>query len=197
MFKTCSALVLASRSPRRRELLERLGINFTQMSADIDEIRKPDENPADFVIRMAREKAFSIVGSAGKSWILAADTIVVLESEILGKPDGPVAAERMLQRLSGRSHRVLTAFSLLSPDRRQVIDEISRARVDIAPLTMDLISTYVAQGEPLDKAGAYAIQGQGSFFVERVDGCPTTVIGLPMPVLIPHLIRCGVIAVDR
>ena len=194
MFKTLVPLVLASQSPRRRALLTQLGIEFVPACSDIVEKRRQGETPRQFVSRMAEEKAFSLVSSYPDAWLLAADTIVVFEGGILGKPDSPAEAVAMLERLSGGWHQVFTAYSLLSPGAQEKLVEVDMARVRIAPLNREFISAYVAHGEPLDKAGAYALQGIGGSVVEALEGCPTTVIGLPMPRLMLRLLERRVIA---
>ncbi|HET9210525.1 MAG TPA: Maf family protein [Thermoanaerobaculia bacterium] len=183
-------LVLASASPRRRELLGGLGLRFEVRSADVDETPHPGEEPEAYVVRLAREKAAAVARPG--ELVLAADTTVVVDGEILGKPVDADDARRMLRQLAGREHEVLTGIALFEvlsevlaaarnghPEKTAARADLSRVR--IAPLTDEEIDWYVATGEPMDKAGAYGIQGLGSLFVEAVDGNYTNVVGLPVP----------------
>lgn len=176
-------LILASGSPRRRDLLERAGIPFEIQAADIPEVRAPDEAPVEFASRLARGKARAVaerVGGPPSRWVLGADTIVVIDSDVLGKPVDPNDAVRLLSRLVGRTHTVVTAVAL----RRSTDDECRElaveSRVHMAPAERSEIVRYVETGEPLDKAGAYAVQGRGRRFVTSIDGSETNVIGLPV-----------------
>lgn len=173
--------VLASGSPRRRELLQGLGVRFKVRSADIDETPHPGEAPDAYVLRLAREKARA-AGLPGEL-VLAADTTVVVDGEILGKPEDDADAGRMLRLLSGREHEVLTGVAVLEilEGGDRIASEIARSAVRMARLTPEEIAWYVATGEPRDKAGAYAIQGLGSLFVETVSGNYSNVVGLPVP----------------
>ena len=194
MYKTIAPLVLASQSPRRRQLLNQMGIEFSLAGADIEEFQLPDEKPVDFVDRMARCKALEVASSYPETWILAADTIVVLDEETLGKPKDEVEARGMLARLSGRWHQVLTAFTLHHQAMAKTITRIDLSRVKIATLDAASISAYVSSGEPLDKAGSYAVQGVGGAFVEAIEGSPTNVIGLPLSLVIRELLENHIIA---
>ena len=171
-------IVLASGSPRRGEILSNAGIAFVvEIPAGIDETPAPGEAPRDYVMRLAREKA-SAVTTDPERIVLGADTTVVIEGEILGKPSDAADAARMLRRLSGRSHEVITGICL-SSRRGQIVDAAS-TRVWFTPLSGAEIEAYVASGEPMDKAGAYGIQGLASKFVTRIDGCYFNVMGLPI-----------------
>ena len=170
-------LVLASQSPRRRELLATAGIQFTVRAADVEEIRAPGEPPEEYARRLARAKA-EAAWQGREEIVLGADTIVVLGPEVLEKPRDAANARAMLRRLSGREHTVITAICLRHPGGAEV--DSTATRVRFAPLTDAEIDAYVASGEPMDKAGAYAIQGLASKFVERVEGCYFNVIGLPL-----------------
>jgi septum formation protein len=170
-------LILASRSPRRAELLKAAGFAFTVRVADIDETPRKDESPPDYVLRLAHEKAHAVPRAADEV-ILAADTTVVLNSEILGKPTDHADATRMLTALAGRRHEVITGICLLH--NNHVITDLATTAVWFAPLTPEEIAEYVASGEPMDKAGAYAIQGLASRFVQRIDGEYSNVVGLPV-----------------
>ena len=170
-------LVLASRSPRRAELLTAAGLEFTVRAADIDETPRPGENPNDYVLRIAQEKAQAVVRDEADT-VLAADTIVVVDSEIMGKPKDPKDAIRMLNALSGRRHEVITGVCLLLA--RDIVLDSATTGVWFLPLTEDEIDWYVASGEPMDKAGAYGIQGLASRFIDRIEGSYTNVVGLPV-----------------
>lgn len=161
-------------------ILSELGLAFEIEPADVDESRLPSETPEAYVIRVAGDKARA--RAAPDAVVIAADTIVVLDGEVLTKPENPEDAEQMLARLAGREHDVLTGVAVLDGDG-DVRSELARSRVSIAQMTEDEISWYVGTGEPLDKAGSYAIQGLGSLFVESVVGNYTNVVGLPVPVL--------------
>lgn len=194
MYNTIAPLVLASQSPRRRELLAQMGINFSLTSADIVECQFADEAAADFVLRMAMEKALAVVAEFPDSWILSADTIVVLNDRILGKPEGKSSAVRMLTAIAGNWHQVFTAFTLHHPHRQLSVSHLDISRVKIAPLSAEQVKAYIDTGEPLDKAGSYAVQGIGGAFVESIEGSPTTVIGLPMPMVISELLQNHIIS---
>lgn len=172
-------LVLASASPRRRDLLAGLQLDFEVRSAEIDESALTDELPEDHVLRLARAKAQAVAWPG--ELVLAADTVVVLEGRILGKPADPAEAHQMLSSLTGREHDVYTGVALFEPDRDTLVSATDRSEVRIAALDKDEISWYVSTGEPLDKAGSYAIQGLGALFVEKVVGNYTNVVGLPLP----------------
>ena len=196
MYKTITPLVLASQSPRRRQLLNQMGIEFSLAGADIDEFQHPDEKPVDFVDRMARSKALEVASGYPETWILAADTIVVLDDETLGKPKDKAEARGMLARLSGCWHQVLTAFTLHHRAAAETITRIDSSRVKISSLDTATIAAYVRCGEPLDKAGSYAVQGVGGAFVEAIDGSPTNVIGLPLPLVIRELLKNHIIVLQ-
>jgi septum formation protein len=179
MIPADRSLILASGSPRRRELLEMLGIPFAVRSPDIDETPRTDEQAAAYVGRLAVEKALAV--AAPGELVLAADTTVALNGEILGKPADAEDAIQMLQRLAGRAHQTHTGMALVDGTSGEVL----RTAVDTTQVTMravdiDTLRWYVGSGEPLDKAGSYAVQGIGSVLVDRIDGNVHTVIGLTM-----------------
>lgn len=178
-------LVLASASPRRARLLDQLGFRYEVVPADIDETRMPDEGPAAYVERMARAKAASVPGS-GDEVVIAADTAVVFEGHVLGKPSHPEQARSMLRRLRAKRHEVFTAVTVRRSTSVESLVDVTH--VQMLPMTEEEISEYVASGEPMDKAGSYALQGFGGVFVESVSGSPFTVIGLPIH-LLPRLLR--------
>lgn len=171
-------LVLASASPRRRELLGTLGLAFSCVPADIPEVRAPHEAAEDFVQRLALEKARTVARSRPGAVVLGSDTEVVLDGQPLGKPADRADAERMLQALSGRSHSVMTAVALVQGRREAV--RLVETKVHFRPLSEAEIQAYWETGEPADKAGAYGIQGLGAIFVERLDGSYSGVVGLPL-----------------
>jgi len=171
-------LILASSSPRRRELLTQAGIAFTVQPADIDESHRPGESPIAFTQRLAREKAEAVFAHHPQATVLGADTIVVCDAEILGKPADAADAARMLRLLSDREHQVITGVAIITPQG-------TRTQADITTVTMRKISeeeiqNYIATGEPMDKAGAYAIQGGAAPFVTSIEGDYTNVVGLPI-----------------
>jgi septum formation protein len=174
-------LILASASPRRRELLAQAGFTFDVAAADVPEIRKPGEDPIRFVTRLAREKAEAVLSREAvppDTMILGADTIVLLDEEVLGKPQDAADAARMLRLLSGRTHQVITGVCLAKGRERQRAAEVTFVR--FTTLSDEEIGAYVATGEPLDKAGGYAIQGLAGRWVPRIHGCYFNVVGLPL-----------------
>lgn len=177
------ALILASASPRRRDLLERAGVAFDVRPADIPERPAPGEAPIDLARRLAREKALAVarrVKRLPRRWVLGADTIVVVDGEALGKPSDPAHAVELLTRLAGRRHRVITAVAVVTSDSLEIREIAIESDVVMRPIPEWEIGEYVASGEPLDKAGAYAAQGRGRRFIERIEGSETNVIGLPL-----------------
>jgi septum formation protein len=171
-------LVLASASPRRRELLTTAGFAFDVEVADVDETRQGDESAEVYVRRVAVAKARAVAARRPQDAVLGADTIVVVDGDILGKPVDDAEAVAMLTRLAGRTHRVLTAVAVVAGGR--TVDMVEDTRVSMHPLTQAAIAAYVASGEPRDKAGAYAIQGRASRFIPRIEGSYTNVVGLPI-----------------
>jgi septum formation protein len=171
-------LLLASQSPRRAELLRAAGFDFDIQPADADETLHPGEAPPDYVRRVAEAKARAVIDSAGERIVLAADTTVVVDQHILAKPADAADAARMLRLLSGRQHEVMTGVTLASQGR--VLTRVEVTRVEFAALDGDEIAAYVQTGEPMDKAGAYAVQGVASRFVTRIEGSHSNVVGLPV-----------------
>lgn len=171
-------LILASASPRRRALLETLGIDFSIRAVDVDESRLDGETPAEYVLRIARVKASAHGLPQPGCWILGADTTVELDGVCLGKPDSAEAARGMLERLSGRVHRVYSAVALAGHAGTDT--KISVSRVEFASLATNWIDAYVACGEPMDKAGAYAIQGRAAAWIRSLQGSHSGVVGLPL-----------------
>ncbi len=187
-------LILASASPRRSEILRGLGVSFEIEPAEIDESRLDAEGPEAYVERVARAKAES--RARGGKLILAADTIVIIDGSVLCKPVGPEDATKMLARLAGREHEVLTAVALLDGNSGTLRSSIERSKVRIAAMAPSEIKWYVATEEPLDKAGAYAIQGLGALFVESVQGNYSNIVGLPVPTLYRLISELGYSLLD-
>ncbi len=178
-------LVLASQSPRRSQLLTMLGIPHVVKPAEVQEIRLPREKPAVYAQRLARDKARAVPGR----WVLGADTIVVVEDEVLEKPADPEDAVRMLSRLAGRRHDVITAICLIADGVEYEASDTSA--VFFRPADQATLREYVATGEPLDKAGSYGIQGYGAALVERIEGDFFSVMGLPVRLVLDLLARAG------
>jgi len=193
MYQTLKPLVLASNSPRRKAFLDDLGLNVTIWACDIDETPLPDENPKRYVERMAREKAYAVKGRFPKSYVLAADTAVCLGETILGKPEDDEDAVAMLLSLAGRVHMVRSGICLVSEaDRVHIVLSVA-TEVRFAEFDEAVARSYVGEGESLDKAGAYGIQGKGAFLVEVVVGSYTNVVGLPLVEVVDLLTQHGVI----
>jgi septum formation protein len=186
-------LVLASASPRRSDLLRPLGLDLVVEASGIDEAPRPGEDGVAFARRAATEKAAAVARSRREDWVLGADTVVLSEGAVLGKPRDAAAACRMLERLSGRAHRVVTAVALFAPGAELAEAIAIESEVEFRRLAADEIRHYVATGEPLDKAGAYAIQGGASRFVARVAGSRSNVVGLPVEAVRDLLARHGVL----
>jgi septum formation protein len=182
-------LILASSSPRRQELLQQTGTAFEVHAPHINEDQRPGEEPLEYALRLAREKALAVARHYPHSHVLGADTIVVVDGEVLGKPTDPADAARMLRRLSARAHQVSTAVSLALPDGGADTRSCT-TQVYFRKLTEDEIQHYVAGGEPMDKAGAYAIQGGASRWADRIEGEYSNVVGLPLS-LVTDMLRAN------
>ena len=178
-------LVLASASPRRAELLRAAGFDFEAIPAHVDEAMDAEETPDGYARRVAQLKAEAVAVRAPGRPVLGADTIVVVDHQVLGKPADVDEAKQMLRLLSGRAHIVLTAVCLLNPaaGARRVQTGVARTTVEFAPLSPEEVDWYAASGEPLDKAGAYAVQGLAARFVTRIEGSYSNVVGLPVAVV--------------
>jgi len=185
-------IVLASSSPRRKELLESVGVQFKVIRPESEESLLGSENPKDYVLRLAIEKALSVSRNlAGELLIIGADTIVVVDNEILGKPMDEEEARNMLSKISGRTHNVLTAFSIVDPQNRVLHSEVVSTEVQVKTLEPVEIQGYIKTGEPMDKAGAYGIQGIGAFMIEEIVGSYTNVVGLPLVEVLEALKKLG------
>ena len=181
-------LVLASQSPRRKELLSILGIPFEVIPASIDETPLPGETAEDFVARAAREKGAEVASRVSGSVVLSADTVVTIDGEILGKPADEEDAIRMLRKLSGREHAVYTAVSIINPHTGKILEGLERTRVWFNPLTDEDIRDYLRRENVFDKAGAYAIQGYAGIYIPKIEGNYFNVMGLPLPLV--HELLC-------
>lgn len=178
-------IILASTSPRRRELLELLEIPFTTISANVNEDFDPQLLPQEIVMILAERKAQAVFNEHPESIIIGSDTIVVFQKEILGKPSNPQEAFNMLRKLSGNTHSVLTGVSILSPNKKETF--YCEAFVRFSQLTDEEIKNYVQTEEPYDKAGGYGIQGKAAKFIEAIQGDYYTIMGLPVNALYQHL----------
>ncbi len=185
-----ATLVLASRSPRRRQLLEMLGISHVVDPVEVDELLRPGEDPEHYAIRLAREKARAGSERHPDIWALGADTVVVLDGRVLGKPESPTAAENMLLELAGNRHRVVSAVALARGD--DVRDACDVTSVWIRQMTREGARAYVQTGEPLDKAGSYGIQGLGAVLVDRIEGDYFSVMGLPLRLVVDLMNAAGI-----
>lgn len=184
-------LVLASASPRRQELLEMLGIDLIVEPSGIDESYRPGESAREHALRLSLEKARDVAEKYPGLWVLGADTIVVVDSEVLGKPDGKEDARQMLLKLSGREHVVITAFALVFRQTGMEYSQAVESRVTFNPLEEDELQWYLDTGEPYDKAGAYAVQGRAAAFIKEICGSHTNVIGLPLSEVVEALRKTG------
>ena len=178
-----TTIVLASSSPRRAELLKTIGVEFEIAPSDIQERLHADEAPPDYIIRLARAKVIAVARKRESGLVIGADTIVVLDGRVLGKPEDAEDAEQMLRQLSGRWHAVMTGVALYDIATRREVADYDKTLVRFAQLTDKEIEWYVSSGEPMDKAGAYGIQGLGGLFVEEVAGNYFNVVGLPIPLV--------------
>ena len=188
MGRMIRKLILASASPRRRELLDNAGIVFFVRVAAVDERRGEGEAAVEYVRRLAEWKARAVHREVDE-WVLGADTTVVVNGQVLEKPADAADSRRMLGLLAGKWHEVVTGICLVGPEKTVVDHAVTR--VQFAPLTPGEIEEYVATGEPFDKAGGYAIQGRASRFVERIEGCYFNVVGLPVALVARHLAAAG------
>lgn len=171
-------MILASQSPRRKELLTRVVSEFKVEPATIDEKKQPQETPEAYVLRMAAEKAAKLSKKYPEELILASDTVVVLENKVLGKPQDEKEAVEMLKALSGKTHEVLTSICLQQGTKKAL--QVVKCAVTFYPLTLEEIKAYVETKEPFDKAGSYGIQGQGALLIEKINGDYYAVMGLPV-----------------
>jgi septum formation protein len=187
MVEMVQPLVLASQSPRRKELLEVLGVPFSIVVPLIDESPRVGESPDDYVVRVARDKAKSVALQVSRSVVLAADTVVTIDNEILGKPGDRADAVRMLTRLSGREHQVFTAICVIDQPHDRMREGLEKTSVSFRKLSGCEIEDYIEREDVMDKAGAYAIQGFASVFIPRISGSYSNVMGLPLALVYEFL----------
>ncbi len=190
-------LILASESPRRYELLKQVGLDVEVIPSNVSEEFIRGESPREHVLRLAETKAVEVSSKYPDRWVIAADTIVCINGSILGKPGDQKEAAEMLRRLSDREHLVWTGFSVHHSERGESDRKVIQTAVRMKFLTSAEIEWYVHTGEPLDKAGGYAIQGIGSFMIESIQGSYTNVVGLPLCELIQMLTRLGAITISE
>ena len=189
-------LILASKSPRRSDLLEQAGLKFSVIPSDFDESTVAMSDPDSYVIALAESKAIDISEKHPASWVIGADTIVLIDRKILGKPGSKEEARDMLQRLSGKTHQVLTGYCICCKKKNRFFSETIKTDVRFKKLSDAEIEWYIQTDEPFDKAGAYAIQGLGTFLVKRINGSYTNVVGLPVCEVMEFLINERVVALN-
>ena len=189
-------LILASKSPRREFLLKQAGIKFSVIPSEIDESSIQISSPEQYAKQLALEKAKYIADRNPKAWVIGADTIVVIDGEVLGKPISDEDARRMLRKLSGHTHQVITGYCILCQSLSRLNNEAVTTDVTFKHLTEDEIDWYIRSGEPFDKAGAYAIQGMGAFIVKSINGSYTNVVGLPVCEVVELLSIEGILKQD-
>lgn len=194
---TSGRLILASASPRRCEFLRIMGLDFDILPGNVDETFRPEETPREHVLRLSEDKALSIARAHPEAWVLGADTVVVVAGELLGKPGSPAEATRMLEKLSGRKHEVLTGFSIVRLDRAVRVREVVESSVFFREIAADEMAWYTGTDEPYDKAGAYAVQGMGGCFVREIRGSCTNVVGLPLCEVVEVLKRVAAIHFEK
>lgn len=186
-----ASFILASASPRRRELLKALIPDFEIIPSNVDERLVEGESPEAHVRRLSQEKALAVSRTHPTRWVLGADTIVVIDGDVLGKPATPVEARRMLGMLSGREHTVITGFALARGGQDVVVNDTVRSGVLFKEISADEMAWYTRTDEPYDKAGGYAVQGKASFFIREIHGSYTNVIGLPLCEVITAMEQAG------
>ncbi|KAF0190234.1 MAG: septum formation [Desulfobulbaceae bacterium] len=196
IYQACKPLILASASPRRQRYFQDLGLAFRVHAADIDETPLPEENPQAFVQRMAEEKARAVMKLYPESWVVAADTVVNFAGFALGKPKDRAEAISMLMQLSGEEHCVQSGICLACHQENVIAVQSVTTQVVFSRFSRKTAEAYAATGEPLDKAGAYGIQGKGAFLVQEIRGSYSNVVGLPLCELLAMLEMYGVIAVS-
>ena len=191
-----SRLILASKSPRRNELLKQAGLTFSVIPSEFDESTVALSNPDSYVITLAESKALDISQKHPAAWVIGADTIVLIGHKILGKPASRKEAFDMLWRLSGKTHQVLTGYCICCKNKNKIFSETIKTDVCFKKLNDAEISWYIQTGEPFDKAGGYAIQGVGTFLVKSVNGSYTNVVGLPVCEVMSFLIKEGLVELN-
>ncbi|MDD3844896.1 MAG: Maf family protein [Syntrophorhabdaceae bacterium] len=189
-----NAIILASESTRRVDILRMLGIPFSIIPPDVDESRKLEETPREYVLRISHEKAHKVGKHFPDKWVIGADTIVVYKTRILGKPVNEEEAFKMLQLLKGRWHKVITGFCVLNVDREITCHDAVETRVFMKDLVDEEIMKYIGTSEPLDKAGSYAVQGRGGYMVKEIKGSYSNVVGLPICEVTEVLLSLGILS---
>ena len=188
------SFILASASPRRQELLKFMGFDFTVIPSGVDEKFLGGESVKGHVLRLSREKAQVIAGRNPGTWVLGADTVVIIDGDVLGKPGSKKEAKEMLMRLSGKKHRVLTGFSVVRKSVNVVKSGLVESSVFFTEVSEDELEWYIDTMEPYDKAGGYAVQGKAAFFIKEIRGSHTNVIGLPLCEVVAALKEVGAIS---
>jgi septum formation protein len=176
-------IILASASPRRAELLRQIGVEFELAPSQVEERPHPDEAPPDYITRIARAKVIAVARQREAGLVIGADTVVVLDGCLIGKPEDEADAQRLLRQLSGRWHAVMTGVALIDLETRHEVADYDKTLVKFAQLTDTEIEWYAKTGEPMDKAGAYGIQGLGGLFIDEIAGNYYNVVGLPLPLV--------------
>jgi len=194
MKRQTTPFILASASPRRRHLLAEIGCTFEIVPSDVEEVFRADETPEEHVLRLSREKAESVARKRPGKWVLGADTIVLINGDVLGKPETKDDARTMLRRLSGNDHVVLTGFALVTSEKGVAANELVRSTVTFREIPDDELEWYIETDESYDKAGAYAVQGIAGMFIRSIDGSYSNVIGLPLCEVTDNLKEAGIIA---
>lgn len=184
-------IILASASPRRADLLKQIGVEFDIAPSEVGELPHPDEAPADYITRIARAKVITVARKRESGLVIGADTVVVLDGHLLGKPNDEADASRMLRQLSGKWHAVMTGVALFDVATRGEVADYDKTLVKFAQLTDTEIEWYISTGEPMDKAGAYGVQGRAGLFVEEIAGNYCNVVGLPIPLVYRLARRLG------
>jgi len=196
MVVTSGRFILASASPRRIELLKLLGLRFEIMPSHVEEAFMKGETPREHVLRLSEEKAEKASAKHPDAWVMGADTIVLINGEVLGKPRTPEEAREMLYKLSGRLHTVYTGFTVTKKSTGYIISNAVESSVRFREIPEDEIAWYIQSEEPYDKAGGYAVQGMGAFFIKEIQGSYTNVMGLPLCEVVDVLKGAGVIVFD-
>jgi len=186
-----ASIILASASPRRQELLKGIGIKFDVIPSGVNEDALDGETPRGHVLRLSKDKSFAVSQNNPDAWVLGADTAVVIDGEVLGKPGTQKEARIMLKKLSGREHRVITGFTIVNKSTDVIISDAVESSVLFKKILEDEMNWYVKTEEPYDKAGGYAVQGMAAFFVREIHGSYTNVIGLPLMEVVMALRRVG------
>ena len=189
-------IILASASPRRAELLKQIGVEFELAISNVEERPRPDEAPPDYITRIARAKVIAVARQRDTGLVIGADTVVVLDGRLIGKPEDETDAQNLLRQLSGRWHAVMTGVALYDVQTKHEVADYDKTLVKFAQLTDREIEWYVETGEPMDKAGAYGIQGLGGLFVDEIAGNYYNVVGLPIPLVYRLARRLGYSFVD-